>query len=103
MAPKLRYITPLYKRDQWTRWQDLFHGTKSAMLWTFDEWLQNHNAMVKKFKAQGDGDVHEVEVDFDAFIIWTKAGNLLIDGNTRNAFAGHILRERMKAAGDFSY
>jgi len=92
---------PIYKREQWTRWQKLFDGTKAAMLWTFDEWLENHHKLVEKFKAQGDA-MHRVEIDIDDYLAWTKSSGLPVDGYTRTEFAGFILRERMKAAGDFS-
>ncbi len=95
-------VTPLYKRSQWLRWQELFDGIKgSRMTWTFDEWLKNHHEMVQKLKIQGDT-VHEVEVDIDEYVAWAKKSGLPINGHTRTDFPIHILTDRMKAAGDFS-
>jgi len=91
---------PVYKREQWLRWQKLFEGTQAPMLWTYDEWLENHHKMIEKFKADGHGIMQRIEVDIDEYLAWTKKSGLPVDGYTRTDFSGHIMRERMKAAGN---
>ena len=78
-------FTPLYKREQWTRWQDLFRGTKSAMTWTYDVWLENHKKLVEKHKALGHK-VYEIESDIDEYLAWTSSRGLDVNGETRTDF-----------------
>ncbi len=77
---------PLYKREQWTRWQQLFEGTQAAMLWTYDVWLENHRKLVEKHKALGDV-VRVIESDIDDYLAWTASRGLPINGYTRTDFA----------------
>jgi hypothetical protein len=46
--------------------------------------------------------MHEVEVDIDAYIAWTRADSLPVNEKTRADYTMQILIERMKEAGDFS-
>jgi hypothetical protein len=94
------YVTcPVYKREQWIRWQKLFEGTEAEMLGNYDEWLERHHQMVEKFKTEG-GTMHRVEVDIDDYLAWTKTSGLPVNGYTRTDFPLWIFRERMKAAGN---
>jgi len=94
-------IMPLYKREQWDRWVALFINSGTPMTPTFDEWLKDHRNDLAKFKRQGHS-MHEVEVDIDAYIAWTRADSLPVDEKTRADYTMQILIERMKEAGDFS-
>lgn len=98
---KTRVAIPLYKRDQWTRWQDLFKRTTAPMLGSYDEWLNNHGELVIKQKKIPGNTVHVVEVDIDAYLIWANASGLPVNGHTRTDFPLHVLTERLKATGDF--
>ena len=87
-------ITPLYKRDQWVRWQKLFEGTESVMASSFDKWLENHVKLVQEAKIRGNT-VQEIEVDIDEYLAWTKQRRLPINGYTRTDFPGFIWHQRM--------
>jgi len=94
-------IMPLYKREQWDRWVALFINSGTPMTPTFDEWLKDHRNDLAKFKRQRHS-MHEVEVDIDAYIAWTRADSLPVNEKTRADYTMQILIERMKEAGDFS-
>ncbi len=46
--------------------------------------------------------VHEVQVDIDEYIAWTRTNALPINGSTRTDYPSHILSQRMQDAGDFN-
>ena len=98
---KAPIVTPLYKREQWQRWVDLF-ANSDRMTLVFDEWMKDHIEDVTNYRQQGYV-VHEVEVDIDGYISWARSKSLPINGATRADYPIHILAERMNDAGDFEH
>ena len=82
-------VIPLYKREQWARWQKLCGDMSSS----FDVWLQHHRQMLENFESRGIT-VHEVEVDIDAYITWIGVERLPVDRDTRMRFAIDTFKSR---------
>ena len=67
---------------------------------TFDEWVKKHAEAVEHCKVQGDI-VHEIEIDVDDYLAWTRTTGKAISHDTRLEFASLRMYERRKEAGDF--
>jgi hypothetical protein len=90
-------VIPLYRHDQYGRWHELF---SDFMFDTFEEWVKKHAQLVQKFKVQGDI-VHEIEIDVDDYLSWTRSTGKAISNETRMTFTNIRMYERRKEAGDF--
>ena len=92
-------VFPLYRKEEWPRWLELFENTNAPMTPTFDEWRRHHVEDCANFRARGYG-VHEMEVGIDDYVAWTRAKNLPVNGSTRTDFALQSFIERLREKGD---
>ena len=90
---KGQVVIPLYKADQWPRWGELFEDTP-----TYEQWFKGHVEGIERFRKQGVI-VHEIEIDIDLYVAWTKETKQQINADTRNEYPNHVLAERVIAMG----
>jgi hypothetical protein len=93
-------VSPLYKREQWPRWVELFIDSESPMTPTFDVWLADHSEDVAKERRAGRV-VHVVEVDVNSYLAWVRSSGLSVKPGTRADYPIQLLIQRMREKGDF--
>ena len=82
-------VLPVYKREDWPRWQKLCGDMSSS----YDAWLMDRLQLLKNLKSRGLS-VDVAEIDLDAYVEWAASEKLPINEETRNRFAMHVFSRR---------